>query len=141
MNTQPRLVYIFLIAALFIAACTTNVLNPVHLTSAPEATTSSIAPTLSLATKTPAAPNTIIPPTPTLNFRTLEIESGYQRTVLKAFWSEDGNVVYYAFASCGGCKPLKWAAYNITTHLTTTISSPIKYDPSIWKRLNVPPPI
>ena len=70
----------------------------------------------------------------------IEIESGDPRYVSKAFWSNDGKIVYYAFARGSGAKPLKWAAYDTASRSTTIISSPLKYDPSIWKHLGVPEP-
>jgi len=60
--------------------------------------------------------------------------------VQAAFWSNDDNLVYYAFRPSRTSLDLEWAVYDVTTQSTTTVSSPLKYDPSIWSRLGVPNP-
>ncbi len=105
-----------------------------HPTVVPE-----VAPTLAVMT---SSPNNV-------EVKVFQIESGVHndqypelsRCVEKAFWSEDGQIIYaFAPGYCGD-KPLKWVVYDITTRSTTAISSPLKYDPSIWQRLNVPEPL
>lgn len=63
------------------------------------------------------------------------------RCIEKAFWSDDEQLIYYAFASHCGKKPLRWAAYDIAARSTLTISSPLRYDPGVWRRLNVREPL
>jgi hypothetical protein len=72
----------------------------------------------------------------------IEIESAYtDHQVVTAFWSDDGRSVHYAFASAIGVKPLHWAVYDVATHVKTNVSSPLKFDDQIWRRLNVPVPL
>ncbi len=66
------------------------------------------------------------------------IETGWSGCVERAFWSEDERLVYYASTHSCGMEPLEWVAYDVTTHLTRTISSPLTYDPNIWRRLGAP---
>jgi hypothetical protein len=63
------------------------------------------------------------------------------KCVEKAFWSDDEQHIYYAFSSPCGKKPLGWAAFDIATRSTMTVASPLKYNPDIWRRLNVPEPL
>ena len=77
-----------------------------------------------------------------------QIESGeynydfpeLSRSVIEALWSEDEEFIYYALAPSVGEKPLKWAAYDVSTRSVITIPSPLGIDSSFWQRLSIPEP-
>lgn len=140
------------IALIFVACSTNPTATPTpQPTNMPVATPSlrptatplsrpTITPTPTSTRKAPIRPTATPTPAPTLNFRVYEIESR-ENSVETAFWSDDGRTIYYAFRPLHGeDKELQWTAYDVTAHLTRTVTSPLKYDPSIWKRLNVPTP-
>lgn len=143
-----KLTRLLAVVALTVAACSTNVSTHSEEQPAFQATN-----TLSRPTRTPfiqltatselrATIRTTATPSADVDLRTVEIESSYSNNyVVTAFWSDEGRLVYYAFASFRGEKPLKWAAYDIATRSTTNISSPLKFDNHIWQRLNVPEPL
>jgi Tol biopolymer transport system component len=79
-------------------------------------------------------------PSPTTAVMGWEIESGKDRFVETAFWSKDGKLIYYATDSLTDHRVLDWFSYDITTRSTSMITSPYKYDKSMWKRLNLPEP-
>lgn len=143
-----------IIVALILSACSSSILEqptlqPTDTLSAPQSaaspnpmTTFKIAPTVTA--KPDTIPTTVVTVRPVneTKQRVFEIESGYtEHQVVTAFWSDDGNSVYYAFVPTKGDKPLNWAVYDVATHVKINVSSPLKYDSQIWRRLNVPDPL
>ncbi len=55
---------------------------------------------------------------------------------MTAFWSDDERFIYYAFLPTTTYEILSWAAFDVSTHVTTIISSPLKYDDHVWQRLD-----
>ena len=131
-------------------ACSTN--SPVAPT--PQFTSTSISVVATHLTNSPTSrptrgpqPTATLPPvSPTARFNDLKVYEIENETdgkyIETAFWSDDGNTVYYAFRPADDMsKELQWLVYDITTHFTQTVSSPQEYDSRIWKRLNIPIPV
>ena len=93
-------------------------------------------------TKRPSA--TPIPPSPTPRFNVSgqkieDVDNGHW--VETARWSDDGKFIYYGFHVVDGKnEELQWVTYDVATHLTKTIQSPLNYDADVWKRLAIPTP-
>ncbi len=129
-----------------IAACSTNlpiastrpststpIPGSTHLPTTTLSHRSTITPASVIVSKTPNKPNAT--PTPSFSAHPIELGANFAEAAL---WSDDGKSVYYAFRPrYSDDKILNWAAYNVETEVTNTISSPLKYDPNVWKRLNV----
>ncbi|CAG0936960.1 hypothetical protein TFLX_05860 [Thermoflexales bacterium] len=146
----------WVMVALIFAACSTSL----RVVPTPQVTSTSIfvvtarmasTPT-SRPTRTPQPTETVAreprvtpPASPTGGVNSLkvyEIENGSDgKDIETAYWSADGNTVCYAFCLIDDMdKELQWAAYDVATHFTQTVSSPQKCDSRIWKRLNIPKP-
>jgi hypothetical protein len=147
----------WMMSVLVCGACATN--TPVAPTALSTSTSISVAttrlanssigkPTRTLQpaetdTKKPAAISPKASPTTRANnLKVYEIENRTDSYIETAFWSDDGNTVYYAFRPEGDMsKDLQWVAYKVTTHFTHTVSSPQEYDVRIWKQLDIPVPV
>jgi dipeptidyl aminopeptidase/acylaminoacyl peptidase len=75
-------------------------------------------------------------PTPRLGSMPLT-EVRIDGDILKAFWSEDGQTIYIAL-KLGS--EVRWKAYQIATRMLVDAESPLKYDDTIWQRLQIPKP-
>lgn len=144
------------VMALIFAACSANLpavstsqptnvpttADTARLSSFPTSEPTTISQPTKTVAKRPVA--TSIPPSPTARFsvRAHEIEdvdNGHH--VETALWSDDEKFIYYAvYAVSTENRELQWAAYDVATHLTQTVHSPLKYDFRVWKQLGVPPP-
>ncbi len=157
LSCRLALLSVLAAVALILAACSTMP-STQKQPSLPEAQTPHPTATVSAPTKTPpfyptarpeTSPTRVITLTPSDNVvvKAFQIESGVydyehpdlHRNVVKAFWSDDEQLVYYAFLTRIE-RSLGWAAYDVTTHVTTIISSPLKYDNQVWQHLDVPDP-
>ena len=60
-----------------------------------------------------------------------------KRCVLKALWSDDERLLYYASSRDCAPTPIQWAAYDVASRITQTVTAPPNYDGHIWARLNL----
>ena len=151
---RPSLWGTLVVIALAVTACSTRALDqparPASSTnSALNTPTAYPTVTVGILANTPTiqpmatttVPTTVVTGTSApldVRLEAVPIETGWSRCVEGAFWSEDERLVYYASTHSCGTEPLEWVAYDVTTHLTRTISSPLRYDPNIWRRLGAP---
>jgi hypothetical protein len=83
---------------------------------------------LSTETPTPLA----IPLTTTFNMTKIAA-----RGVDAAFWSDDGGAIIFHMKPEFSENDSKWIAYDITTHLTTTVDAPQRYDPQARQKVKL----
>jgi hypothetical protein len=149
MTGKLNLICLWAAVALFLAACSTNppIVSTLSFTSTPIAASThlptatlshrpTITPASVIASKAPSKPSAT--PTPSFSVRPIELGENFAETAL---WSDDGKTIYYAFRPrYSSDEALNWAAYDVATSATHTISLPLKYDQRIWKWLNIEPP-
>lgn len=151
---RSSLVGVLVLMALIFAACSTDLPQQEHpmlsVTVSPGVQISipatrpmvtadklTITPTFFSVTPSPAVAAMTLPP-PDVDLKIYPIDVDFYRSVQWASWSENEDLVYYAFSQRESGKSLTWAAYDIANQVTSIISSPLKYDPGVWQRLNVP---